>query len=392
MSRESILIINAGSSNIKISLFDCDNLDLIFYSKIEKIFNKPELTVYDEKHHLIFKQIDIAPGYKSSLQTFFKWFQSFSHYILIAVGHRILYGGQEYLKPVFITDEVVANLTKLIPLAPLHEQHNINAIKIVKNIFPKIRQVACFDTSFHRTQLKLASRFAIPRSMTDEGLIRYGFHGISYEYIASVIPNYLGVMSREKIIVAHLGNGASMCAMHQLKSAATTMGLTALDGLMMGTRCGNIDPGLILYLLQQNEYTVEKVTQLLYEQSGLLGVSEISSDIRVLEQNKSPNATEAIQLFCYQAARELSALIPVLNGCDAIVFTAGIGENSAFVRKGICEWLKWLGAEIDDKANEKNLSIISKKNSKVCILVIPTNEEYMIAKHTLSLVKGIAQI
>lgn len=188
--------------------------------------------------------------------------------------------------------------------------------------------------------------------------------------------------------MAHLGNGASMCAMHKLKSVATSMGLTALDGLMMGTRCGNIDPGVILYLLQQKKYTVEKVTQLLYEQSGLLGISEVSSDMRVLEKSKSEKAIEAIQLFCYRAAQELSALITALKGCDAIVFTAGMGENSAVVRKGICEWLEWLGIAIDDKANEKNLSIISLKASKILVLVIPTNEEYMIAKHTVSLFKS----
>jgi len=386
MNNETILVINAGSSSIKFSLFECDKLSLIYHGEIEDVFTAPVLSIVDAKHKPVLKKSDVKPGYEPSIKAFFKWFESLTDNKLKAVGHRVVHGGQDYFKPVKITDKVIANLTKLIPLAPLHEPHNINAINIVSKIYPKIPQVACFDTSFHSTQLKLATLFAIPRKFTNEGLIRYGFHGISYEYISSVLPKHLGKMASGKIIAAHLGSGASMCAIHQQMSVATSMGLTALDGLMMGTRCGNIDPGLVLYLIEEKKFTSEEINHLLYEQSGLLGVSEISSDVRGLEQSKSPNASEAIQLFCYRAARELSALLTPLKGCDAIVFTAGIGENSALIRKGICKWLDWLGVEIDDEANEKNLSVISNKNSKVLVCVIPTNEEYMIAKHTLSLI------
>ncbi len=386
MNNETILVVNAGSSSIKFSLFDSEQLTLIYHGEIEKVFNAPQLSIFDKKHNLVLENKDMSPGYEPSMQTFFNWFEGLSSdNKLKAVGHRVVHGGQDYLAPVKITNEVVANLTKLIPLAPLHEPHNLEAIKIVNKIYPQVPQVACFDTSFHRTQSKYASFFAIPRKLTAEGLIRYGFHGISYEYIASVLPQYLGKMASGKVIVAHLGNGASMCALYEQKSMATSMGLTALDGLMMGTRCGNIDPGVILYLLQEKKYTAEELTHLLYEQSGLLGVSGISGDMRQLEHSELPHAIEAIQLFCYRAARELSALVMALKGCEAIVFTAGIGENSALVRKGICEWLDWLGVEINHAANENNLSIISKKKSKVKVLIIPTNEEYMIAKHTLAI-------
>ncbi len=387
MKNGIILVINAGSSSIKFSLFACDNLTLIYHGEIEEVFGSQILSIYDKNHDEIVKNKDIPSGYESAMQTFFHWFEDLSHqYVLKAAGHRVVHGGNNYLKPTKVTNEIISNLTKLIPLAPLHQPHNLEAIKIVNKLYPKLPQVACFDTAFHSTQLKLVTLFALPKRLTAEGIIRYGFHGLSYEYIASVLPEYLGKIASEKIIVAHLGNGASMCALYQQKSIATSMGFTALEGLMMGTRCGNIDPGVILYLLQEKNYSIEEVTHLLYEQSGLLGASEISGDVRELEQSKSPHAMEAIQLFCYRAARELSALITALKGCDAIVFTAGIGENSARIRKGICEWLDWLGVEINDKANENNLSVISHENSKVLVSVIPTNEEYMIAKHTFSLI------
>jgi acetate kinase len=273
-------------------------------------------------------------------------------------------------------------MVTLIPLAPLHQPHNIEAIKIIKKKFPHLKQVACFDTTFHRTQEKLATLFAIPIQLTQEGIIRYGFHGISYEYIASVMSEHLGDKANHRVIVAHLGSGASLCGMYQKKSVATSMGFTALDGLMMGKRCGRIDPGVLLYLLQQKKYTPHDVEDVLYNKSGLLGVSGISNDVRELTSSTDPHALEAIDLFCYRAALEVGSFCAALNGCDAFIFTAGIGENSAIVRKKICDRLTWLGIKINDQANQNQETIISEKNSLITVCVIPTNEEYIIAKHT----------
>ncbi|MGD9591580.1 MAG: acetate/propionate family kinase [Candidatus Berkiella sp.] len=385
MSNDSILVINAGSSSIKFSLFGSDTLSLFYRGQIEQIHSTPTISILDKDHHVINQKCKILPGYESSIEAILNWIIDEAKQNLKAVGHRVVHGGQDYITPTEITHDLMVNLSKLIPLAPLHEPHNLKAINIVSKFYSDIPQVACFDTAFHSSQLKLATLFAIPRRLSNEGIIRYGFHGLSYEYIASVLPQYLGKTAHEKVIVAHLGNGASMCGLYQQKSMATSMGFTALDGLMMGKRCGNIDPGVILYLLRERKYSLEEVTQLLYEQSGLLGVSEISNDVRQLEHSQAPHAKEALALFCFRAAQELCALAATLKGCDAIVFTAGIGENSSTVRKGICEWLDWLGVEIDDAANQMGKSIISQENSKIRVCVIPTNEEYMIARHTHSL-------
>lgn len=304
---------------------------------------------------------------------------------LCAVGHRIVHGGKYFLQPTLITDQVIKKLTRLIPLAPYHQKENIEAIKIIKDLYPAIKQIACFDTAFHTTQEKLATLFAIPRKLTAEGLVRYGFHGISYEYIASALNQHIGDIGNKRVIVAHLGSGASMCAMYQHKSVATSMGLTALDGLMMGTRCGTIDPGALLYLLQEKKWSHEKVSNLLYKESGLLGVSCISSDMRELQSSSEPNAIEAVNLFCFIAAKELAALCGILQGCDAIIFTAGIGERSAVVRKKICDRLEWLGVVLNEQANNRHSSIISQEVSTVCVGVIPTNEAYMIAQHTITM-------
>jgi acetate kinase len=282
-----------------------------------------------------------------------------------------------------ITGKILKKIESLTPLAPLHQPHNLEAIKIIQSLYPKLPQIACFDTAFHCTQNKLATLYAIPRRLTQEGIIRYGFHGISYEYIASVLPKYIKNKANKKVIVAHLGNGSSMCAMKNRLSVATSMGFTALEGLMMGTRCGTIDPGIILYLLQEKNFSKEKISDLLYQESGLLGVSGISSDMRELQSSIHPNAIEALDLFCYRAARELSALCADLQGCDVIIFTAGIGENSAIIRKKICDKLKWLGILLDKKSNNNNEIIISQNKSKVLVAVIPTNEEYKIAQHTV---------
>ncbi len=384
-----ILVINAGSSSIKFSLFHFETLKLIANGEIEDIFEAATFSAFNDKHEITLKKKLDSNGYEPSLKFFCNWFENSEDKLTLkGVGHRIVHGGAEFFKPVQIDSDVIKKLTKLIPLAPLHEPNNIEAIKVIAKIYPKIIQVGCFDTAFHRTQKRLATLFAIPRKLTEEGMIRYGFHGLSYEYIASILPEKIDTVKNKKVIAAHLGHGASMCALYELKSLATSMGLTALDGLMMGARCGTIDPGLILYLLQEKKMTAEQVSHLLYSESGLLGVSGISSDVRVLLASKKAEAKEAIDLFCYRAARELGALVIILKGCDAIVFTAGIGENAPLIRKKICEWLDWMGVQLDDVKNERNDTIISNTQSKVIVTVIPTNEDYMIAKHTLSLIKG----
>ena len=383
-----LLVINTGSSSIKFSLFACQQkLDVLYRGAIENSSDDPCLTILDANHTQIVKQKISSKGTEAGLRAFFNWFEHLSDSMkLKAVGHRVVHGGTYFSHPTLVTDEVVKKIASLIPLCPFHEPQSLEAIKNIKTMYPNIPQVACFDTTFHRTQEHLATLFAIPRNLTDEGLVRYGFHGISYEYIASVITQHIGDIGNKRVIVAHLGNGASMCAMHERKSVATSMGLTALDGLMMGARSGSIDPGLILYLLQEKKFSVEQVTTLLYQESGLLGVSGISSDMRKLQSSEEPHAIEAVDLFCFIAARELSALCGILQGCDAIIFTAGIGERSAVVRKKIADRLKWLGVVLDEKANNSDSSIISQDESKIIVSVIPTNEEYMIAQHTMTLV------
>lgn len=383
-------MINSGSSSIKFSLFACQQkLNLLYHGEIEGLFASPHLTIFNTSHAQIFKKKIASQGHEAGLRTFFDWFEQLSDSIsLTAAGHRVVHGGKYFFHPTLVTDDTMKAMASLNPLAPLHQPHNLEAIRIIKTIYPKLPQIACFDTTFHRSQEKLATLFAIPRKLTEEGVLRYGFHGISYEYITSVLTQHIGETGNKRVIVAHLGNGASMCAMYQRKSVASSMGFTALDGLMMGTRCGRIDPGVLLYLIQEKNYTVKEIEHLLYKESGLLGVSGISHDVRELLANSGINAQEAIDLFCYRAALEVGSLSAALKGCDALVFTAGIGENAAIIRKKICEHLIWLGIKINDKANETNSVIISDKDSKIMVSVIPTNEEYMIAQHTLSIIEA----
>lgn len=385
---EVILVINAGSSNIKFSIFYCQSeLNILYHGKIDSMSDSRYLTILDANHVQILKENISTQGGDAGLQLFFNWFEHASDSMkLKAVGHRVVHGGMFFTAPTLMTDDVMLKIENLIPLAPLHQPNNLEAIKTITAIYPKLPQVACFDTTFHRTQERLATIFAIPKTLTEEGIVRYGFHGISFEYIASVMSKFIDELKHKRVIVAHLGNGASMCAMYQGKSVATTMGLTALDGLMMGTRCGQIDPGILLYLLQEKNYTSNQLEHLLYNESGLLGVSGISHDVRQLLSSEDISAKEAIELFCYRAALEFGSLAVTLKGCDALIFTAGIGENSAMIRKKICDRLTWLGIKIDEAANKKNSAIISANDSNIVVCVIPTNEEYMIAKHTWDIV------
>jgi acetate kinase len=301
---------------------------------------------------------------------------------VLGVGHRVVHGGLQYTRPTVITEQVLADLHALEPLAPLHQPHNLAAIHAVTERLPHVPQVACFDTSFHRTQSELAQLVPLPRNIRESGVQRYGFHGLSYEYIANILPQVAPEIAERRVIVAHLGSGASLCAMKDRVSVDCTLGFTALDGLCMGTRPGSLDPGVILHLFQNLQLSAHDVAAILYKKSGLLGISGISNDMRVLLESADPDARLAVDYFVYRAAKEIGALAAVLGGIDGLVFTAGIGENSAEIRKRICRSSAWLGIELDDDSNERGERRISARESKVVVRVIPTNEELMIARHT----------
>jgi acetate kinase len=305
------------------------------------------------------------------------------HVNVIAAGHRVVHGGLAYDRPVRIDEGVLQTLQTLVPLAPLHQPHNLAAVGAIAEIDPDLPQVACFDTAFHRTQSKVAQTFAIPRALTEKGVRRYGFHGLSYEYIARRIPDYAPAARR--VVVAHLGSGASMCAIAAGRSIESTMGFTAVDGLPMGTRTGALDPGVVLFLLQEEGYDASRIERFLYKESGLLGVSGISNDMRDLVASREDAAREAVELFVYHVCKHAGALTAALGGIDALVFTAGIGENAPPIRDAVCQRLEWLGVHLDPEANRKGGPRISTDGSGVSVWVIPTNEEQMIAIHTQAL-------
>ena len=302
---------------------------------------------------------------------------------IAAVGHRIVHGGPDYAEPVLIDDATLAKLKALIPLAPLHQPHNVAGVEAAMKAFPSMPQVACFDTAFHRSQPFINDTYALPRSYYDEGVRRYGFHGLSYEFITRKLRTIAPQIAREDVIIAHLGNGASMCAVHDGRAVATTMGFTALDGLSMGTRCGQIDPGVVLYLMTEKKMSADAISDLLWKNSGLKGMSGLSQDMRELEASDSPAARDAIAYFVSRIRRELASLAAAVNGAEAIVFTAGIGEHSWKVREAALKDMEWMGVHLDRQANRANAQIISAKTSPTTIFVIPTNEELMIAEHTI---------
>ena len=307
---------------------------------------------------------------------------------IVAIGHRVVHGGLTYTKPTVVNDHILDDLEKLVPLAPLHQPHNLAPIRVIAKRNPGLPQVACFDTSFHTNIPGVAQAFALPRKYTEQGVRRYGFHGLSYEYISTVLPGFDAEAAKGKTIVAHLGNGASMCAMSGLKSTACTLGFTAVEGLMMGTRCGTLDPGVMLYLMDECGMNTRDLEKLIYKESGLLGVSGISSDMRTLLESTDPRAAEAVELFVYRITRELGSLAAALGGLDALVFTGGIGENAAPIRERVCRAAQWLGLEFDEKANAGRGPRISREGSRVRAWVIPTDEELMIALHTRQALPG----
>jgi acetate kinase len=390
-----ILVLNAGSSSIKFCAFDVngpDGLALVTHGQAEGLFSSPRFIAFDA-HGQKTGEHAWGDGEKLRHAEAIAHIADFlrSHgegHRLVAVGHRVVHGGARFTQPVLATADVVAELDTLTPLAPLHQPHNLKPIRIVAERNPSMPQVACFDTAFHATQAPLAQAFALPESVTKMGVRRYGFHGLSYEYIASALPRIAPDAAAGRTVVAHLGNGASLCAMLDGKSVASTMGFTAVDGLMMGTRTGSLDPGVVLYLFDELGMNAREIEDLLYRRSGLLGVSGISGDMRALLATDDPRARFAIDLYVYRICRELGSMAAALHGLDALVFTAGIGEHSAEIRRRVCDEARWWGIELDDAANERGGPRISTASSKVSAWVVPTNEELMIARHTLALTQG----
>ncbi len=387
---DAILVLNSGSSSLKFSVFLKEDLKLLIRGQIEGILTKPHFVARGVSGDIVGEEdwpSGINLGHGGAIDFLFRWGRTgvLEGHGIAAAGHRVVHGGLEFAKPIMVDKHVVAALEKLEPLAPLHQPYNLAAIKAIVERVPELPQVACFDTSFHRSQPAIEQIYAIPRKYTDEGVRRYGFHGLSYEYISSVLPKYDKNLAAGRVVVAHLGNGASMCAMRNGRSVASTMGFTAVGGLPMGTRCGAIDPGILLYLMNRHGMDARSIENLIYNQSGLLGVSGISSDMRELLASEDPRAREAVDLFVYRIGRELGSLVAALDGIDGIVFTGGIGENSAIIRARVCRNAEWLGLDFDGKANKTGGSKISNDNSRVSAWVIPTNEELMIATHTKQL-------
>ncbi|WP_218511419.1 acetate/propionate family kinase [Variovorax sp. dw_308] len=390
-----ILVLNAGSSSIKFSAFATHGreLELVMRGQIEGLFTAPRFVAKDGDGKEIGARAwgeGTELGHAGAIGFLADFLREHGDgYTLSAVGHRVVHGGLAFSQAVRVTPEAITALAALIPLAPLHQPHNLKAIEIVAQQRPDLPQVACFDTGFHRAQPEAAQAFALPASITGLGVRRYGFHGLSYEYVASVLPQFDARAATGRTIVAHLGNGASMCAMAAGRSLASTMGFTAVDGLPMGTRSGTLDPGVVLYLIDELRMDARAVEDLIYKQSGLLGVSGLSSDMRVLLASDDERARFAVDLFVYRIGRELGSLAAAAQGIDALVFTAGIGEHAASLRERVCRDAAWLGLELDPAANLRGGPCISAPSSKVSAWVIPTNEELMIARHTCE-VLGLA--
>lgn len=382
------LVLNAGSSSLKFSIFQRPGgagWRLEARGQIEGIGTSPQLTVKDSEGAILTDQKldDTVRDGRKAIDSLATWLRSkYGGSRVLGVGHRVVHGGKHYTRPTIITPQVLKDLQQLIPLAPLHQPYNLAAVEAVSERLPDVPQVACFDTGFHSGHAAVAEVVPLPNDLTRGGLQRYGFHGLSYEYISSVLPQVAPEIARARVVVAHLGSGASLCAMKDGKSVDSTLGFTALDGLCMGTRPGAIDPGVVLYLFQSLGLSAKEVENILYKKSGLLGISGISNDMRDLLGSKEPAAQLAIDYFVYRIAKEIGSMAAVLSGLDALVFTAGVGENSAEIRQRICEASSWLGIEIDEEANNRRGPKITKPSSRVSTWVIPTNEELMIARHT----------
>lgn len=387
---QSLLTMNVGSSSIKFALFGIADQRLLASGQLTGIGTEVQFEARSHQNDQVFTHqwsADKSPlTHADAIDWLVSWLnQQMTQYAVVAVGHRVVHGGVWFDQAVVVSPEVMAQLQQLEPLAPLHQPHNLAGIRAAQQAFGSAVHVACFDTAFHCHQPFVKDCFALPRRYYDEGVRRYGFHGLSYEYIAHYLQREFPLQAVGRVIVAHLGNGASMCAMLNGHSIASTMGFSALDGLPMGTRCGQLDPGVLLYLLQQG-MTEPELTDLLYKESGLKGISGISNDMRELERSDRIEARQAIDYFVYRIKRELGALTAALEGLDAVVFTGGIGEHSAQVRAKVLESMAWLGVEIDAQANEQQQTIVSSRRSRVLCLRVATDEETMIAQHTAKLI------
>jgi acetate kinase len=390
---DAILVLNSGSSSIKFGLFDISRAepDLLCKGLLDEHDAAPRLTITDTSGKSLFEKRNdaAADDGKALLIAVLDWIGDYlAGGTLLAVGHRVVHGGRDFVAPVEVTAATIEALAALTPLAPLHQPRCLSPIRAIKSLRPRLKQIACFDTAFHHGLAAPVSRFAIPRHFEKMGIRRYGFHGLSFEFIAGRLAEIAPALADKRTVVAHLGNGASLCAMRNGSSLDTTMGLTPLDGLMMGTRCGAIDPGVLLYLQQEQGMSTGEIEHMLYQESGLLGVSGISADMRVLLASDDPRASDAIDLFTFRVAREVAAMANTLGGLECLVFTGGIGEHSKEIRRQVCERLQWLGVRIDHAANDQTRQSVGATDSAVEILVVPTSEETAIARHCAAKLSG----
>ncbi len=381
---DSILTVNAGSSSIKFALFEHAGDAHRVMGQIDGIGVRTHMKIKGQAGETLFDEdLDGADDHHASLAAILRWFEAnIPDMIIAAVGHRVVHGGVKYAEPVKVTAEIADDLEGLRSLAPLHQPHNIAGIRAAMANFPNALQVACFDTAFHRQHPFVNDTFALPHHFYEEGVRRYGFHGLSYEFISEELKRVAPMHAAGRVVVAHLGNGASMAAIQDGKSIGSTMGFSALDGLPMGTRCGQIDPGVLLYLMQEKGMNADEISDLLYKQSGLKGMSGVSNDMRALEASSDPRADQAIDYFVFRIRRELGGLTAVLGGIDALIFTGGIGENSARIRERVASGSEWMGLALDSARNKAGDTIISNEVSRARIMVLRTNEEAMIARHT----------
>lgn len=385
---DTILVLNAGSSSLKFSAFtvgDDGDLQRSLHGQVAGLLSSPMVTVKRGNETALERSLGADPilhvQAAEAVLDVLRYEIGDRHYL--GIGHRVVHGGAQFSAPTRIDARVLDELAACVPLAPLHQPHNLAAIRLLQERLPDVPAIACFDTAFHRSVPEVAQLYALPTRFAQAGIRRYGFHGLSYEYIAQQLPAIDARAARGRTVVLHLGNGCSMCAMADGRSVATTMGFTALEGLPMGTRSGSIDPGVLLFLMQQMQFDAATIERLLYHESGLLGLSGISSDMRELLASDVPAARTAVDVFVYRAGRELGSLVAALGGMDALVFTAGIGENQAEIRRRICAQAQWLGVGLDEEANRTHQTRISTNSSSARVLVVPTNEEVMIARHVL---------
>ena len=390
----ALLVLNAGSSSLKFAVFAVNGRALAqrYDGQMEGIGAAPHFILRDAAGALMaergFSPADAPKGHEGALGVILGTLTPLLDGATIcAIGHRVVHGGQDLSVPVMITDAIMAKLRALMPLAPLHQPHNLAGIEAAARYFPGVAQIACFDTAFHRTQSHAAASFALPPRFFEQGILRYGFHGLSYEYITRRLAAEDAGLGRARLVVAHLGNGASLCAIEGGQSRATTMGFTALDGVPMGTRSGQLDPGVVLHMLDSLQMTSSEIAHLLYHDSGLKGMSGVSQDVRAIEAAGTKAAEAALDHFAFRVRREIGALAASIGGMDALVFTAGIGENAHGLRARICAGLGFLGINLDPEANAANRPEIGRAGAPVRVLIRPTDEEAMIAEHALALVK-----